>query len=413
MQHRTRRSRALAAVLMVGASVAVFNSSVSPVAGDGPVQQVEDIGVLRLRLSGTGGSVTFTPAAATEPAATQTITATSKCGASTSGPLVTITSVGGSQGLGLVTNGLGVRQKNTCSSAEGRVSGSERLSVALSASFAGDVFVADAELDVEGKFNGSLNVSLDGAPAINRTLRSASDNGPDSGVGDNDRVLLLEDDPDAEPFRALSLSANGGEVSLEGGGDGSYAQYAGAGKVGPIGTALGTADTIFRLIRVNEFADDLFCEETRNAAVIGGSATSAVVTRLPNDGGQACEDVGVTFEIDDEGVLLDKGTTGINSSDPQAVNALVEIVWAPQDAAVPLPNREINFHPDEDPDDFETVQWCVSWDPVAQTAVHPPDARFPGGVLPWCLVDEHVQLQSNNQVVQTQLYHGDGDPRWQ
>jgi hypothetical protein len=147
--------------------------------------------------------------------------------------------------------------------------------------------------------------------------------------------------------------------------------------------------------------------------VIGGSATSAVVTRLPNDGGQACEDVGVTFEIDDEGVFLDKGSTGINSGDPQAVNALVEIVWAPQDAAVPLPNREINFHPDEDPDDFETVQWCVSWDPVAQTAVHPPDARFPGGVLPWCLVDEHIQLQSNNQVVQTQLYHGDGDPRWQ
>ena len=210
----------------------------------------------------------------------------------------------------------------------------------------------------------------------------------------------------------MTLSADGGEIALDGGGDGSYAQYSAAGKVGPIGAALvpATADTIFRLVRMHEFADDLFCDETRNAAVIGGSATSAVVTRLPNDGGQSCEDVGVTFEIDGEGVLLDKGTIGINSGDPQAVNALVEIVWVPQDAAVPLPNREINFHPDDDPDDFETVQWCVSWDPVAQTAVHPPDARFPGGVLPWCLVDEHVELQSDNQVVQTQLYHGDGDP---
>ena len=413
MGHSTRKWRALAAVVATGVSVAVFNSSVSPVAGEGPVQQVEDFGVLRLRLSGTTRSVTFTPTGATEPTATQSITTTSKCGASTSGPLVTVTSQGGTQALGLVTNGLGVRQKNTCSSAEGRVSGSEKVSLALGASFGDDVVIADAELDIEGKFNASLNVSLDGEPAINRTLQSSSDNGPDSGVGDNDRVLLSAEQPDVDSFRALSLSAQTGELSIEGGGDATYAQYAATGKVGPIGTSLGTADTILRLVRVREFADDLFCEETRNAAVIGGSATSAVVTRLPNDGGQACEDVGVTFEIDDEGVLLDKGTTGINNGDPQFVNALVEIVWAPQDAAVPLPNREINFHPDEVPDDFETVQWCVSWDPVAQTAVHPADARFPGGVLPWCLVDEHIQLQSSNQVVQTQLYHGDGDPRWQ
>jgi hypothetical protein len=413
MQNSTRRWRALAAVAAVATGVVAFNSSVSPVAGEGPVQQLEDVGVLRLHLSGTTRSVTFTPTGASQPSVTQPIAVTSKCGASTSDPLLTLTGEGGTHGLGLVTNGLGVRQKNTCSSAEGRVSGSEKVTIALGTSFDDDVVIVDAELDIEGKFNASLIASLDGEPAINRTLLSSSDNGPDSGVGDNDRVLLSTQQPDVAPFRALTLSAQGGELSLEGGGDASYVQYAASGKVGPIGTSLGTADTILRLIRSREFAHDLFCEETRNAALIGGSATSAVVTRLPNDGGQECEDVGVTFEIDDEGVLLDKGTTGINSGDPQFVNALVEIVWAPQDAAVPLPNREINFHPDEDPDDFETVQWCVSWDPVARTAVHPPDARFPGGVLPWCLVDEHIELRSNNQVVQTQLYHGDGDPRWQ
>jgi hypothetical protein len=412
MRGTARRRRALGAMALVfGSSAAVFTSSVSPAAGDGPVQQVDEVGLLRLHLAGSGGTITFTPTGATAPTATQAVTATSKCAASTVGPLATLTSVGGTQGLGQVSNGLGVRQKNGCSTAEGRVGGSERLTLALGSSFDDDVFVADAELDVEGKFNASLWASLDGAPPVSRPLLSASDNGPDSGVGDNDRVLLSATQPDVDPFRAMTLSASPGELSFEGGGDGTYAQYQSSGRVGPIGTGLGTADSVFRLMRIHDFADDLFCEETRNAAVIGGSATSAEVTRLANDGGQECEDVGVTLEILDAGVLLDKGTTGLDTGTPQAVNALVEIVWSGHPAEVPLPAREINFDP-ADPTGWETVQWCDSWDPVTQTAVHPADARFPSGVLPWCLVDETVELQGDGTVVEIQHYHGDGDPMW-
>jgi hypothetical protein len=375
------------------------------------VQQVDEVGLLRLHVAGNGGTITFTPKGATTPTATQTITATGKCAASTTGPLATLVSVGGTQGIGLVTNGLGVRQKNTCSSAEGRTGGNERLTLALGPSFDDDVFVADAELDVEGKFNASLRVSLDGAPPVSRPLRSSSDNGPDSGVGDNDRVLVSRTQADVEPFRSMTLSASPGEVSLEGGGDGSYVEYQTSGRVGPVGTASGTADSILRLVRDHEFADDLFCQETKTASLIGGSATSAEVTRLPNDGGQPCEDIGVTLEVLDDGVLLDKGTTGLNTGTPQAVNAMVEIVWTAQPAEVPLPAREINFDPD-DPNGWESVQWCVSWDPVTQTAVHPADARFPSGVLPWCLVDDNVVLQGDGTVVQVQHYHGDGDPMW-
>jgi hypothetical protein len=413
MRVTARGRRALCAtVLVIGSSVAVFSSSASPAAGDGPVQQVDEVGLLRLHLAGNGGTITFTPEGATSPTTTQTITATGKCVASTAGPLATLTSAGGSQGMGLVTNGLGVRQKNTCSTAEGRIGGAERLTLALGPSFAADVFIADAELDIEGKFNASLRASLDGAPVVSRPLVSASDNGPDAGVSDNDRVLLSATQAGVEPFRTMMLSASPGELSLEGGGDGSYAQYQSSGRVGPIGTALGTADSVFRLIRMHDFADDLFCQETRNAAVIGGSATSAEVTRLANDGGQECEDVGVTLEILDAGVLLDKGTTGLNTGTPQAVNAMVEIEWTAQPAEVPLPAREINFFDPDNPNDWETVHWCDSWDPVTQTAVHPADARFPSGVLPWCLVDEHAELQGDGTVVETQLYHGFGDPRW-
>jgi hypothetical protein len=410
MQGSAGKWRALSAIgLVLGASVAVFTASVSPAAGDEPAPQAQEVGVLRLRLAGAGGTVTFTPTGAPAPTATQVITATGKCAASTSGPLVSLSSTGGSQGPGLVNNGLGVRQKNTCGTAEGRLGGSETVTLALGSAFGEHDVVADAELDIEGKFNASLDVSLDGAPAVNRTLVSASDNGPDSGVGDNDRVVLSSAQPDVDPFRTMTIRARTGELSLEGGGDGSYAQFAAAGKVGPLGAGLGTADTVLRV--VHGFADDLGCLESRTATVIGGSATSAVVTRLDNDGGQDCDDVGVTFEILDDGVLLDKGTTGLETGTPQAVNALVDIVWAAQTADVPMPAREINFDPD-DPTGWETVQWCESWDAVAETAVHPVDARFPGGVLPWCLVDDQVELQPDGTVVQTQRYHGDGDPMW-
>ncbi len=49
---------------------------------------------------------------------------------------------------------------------------------------------------------------------------------------------------------------------------------------------------------------------------------------------------------------------------------------------------------------------------MTQAAVHPPDSRFPSGVLPWCLVDDHVVLQSDGTVVQVQKYDGVGDPMW-
>ena len=366
---------------------------------------------MRLGLGVSGGMIRFVPTDTSQATITEAVTVNGKCGAATTGSLLTITAAGGSQGLGLVTRGLGVRQKNTCSAAEGRLGGSERLAVALGTAFGPDVFVVDAELDMEGKFNAGLNLSLDGAAPIGRPLASSSDNGPDSGIGDNDRVLLSTSQSDVSAFRSVTLAASGGELALEGGGDATYGQYAAAGKVGPLGTAAGTADTILRLVRVKEFADDLSCDETRAATVVGGSASGATVTRLENVGGGACEDVGVTFEVLDEGVLLDKGTRGLATGTVQSVQANVEIVWAAQPAQVPLPAREINFDP-TDPAGWETVAWCTAWDPMTQTAVHPADARFPGGVLPWCLVEEHVELQSDGTVVQIQLYDGAGDPMW-
>ena len=65
MERSARRWRAFGAIGLLGAaSVGALTSSVSPAAGQVAVQQLEDVGLLRLNLTGIGGRFTFTPAGA-------------------------------------------------------------------------------------------------------------------------------------------------------------------------------------------------------------------------------------------------------------------------------------------------------------------------------------------------------------
>ena len=98
----------------------------------------------------------------------------------------------------------------------------------------------------------------------------------------------------------------------------------------------------------------------------------------------------------------------------QAVNATVKIVWEPQAAAVPLDPREIDFDGGPGGDfEFEDVKWCSGIGPGPDFDVnHPTDPRFPGDLLPWCLIDEHVKLLPGGMVQVTQVYDGAGDPMW-
>jgi hypothetical protein len=262
------------------------------------------------------------------------------------------------------------------------------------------VKIAKAELDIEGKHNAKLGTALDGGPVVTRPLNHSSDNGPDSGVRDNDRVLIND------KFRSITLSPVGGQVSLEGGGDGTYPQYLAAGGVGPIGKALQTADTIFKLVQDFDHAVD--CLQSVDATVLGGTATSAQFDRLLNDGatnpGQ-CEDIGVTLQILDIGVRLAKSTSGLQTGAPQAVHAHVQIVWKLQDATVPLRTRQISLSSDPNPPEasFHDVQWCGS--DATGRVTHPTG-------VPWCLISDLVDLMANGQVEQTQLYDGSGDPMW-
>jgi hypothetical protein len=388
---------AAAALLLVSTGVGFGLSTATNARGATPITVRQDVGILQLHLSNAGSSITYTPPLGVPT--TQAISLTG-CVVTTGGSLLALTPSPSRFGLGVVSNGLGVRNKNNCATENGQIASAESLTLALGNAFGANVFVEDAELDVEGKHGADLGVALDRGAPMTVQLNSSSDNGPDSGVGDNDRVQLIDQD-----FRTLTLTAAGGEVSLEGGGAGTFAQYAAAGKVGPIGTSIGSADTIFKLVTINDYADAIDClDDPLSATLIGGAAAGATLARGLNDGASTpadCEDVGVTFEILEQGVLLNKGTTGVETGAPQAVNAEVEIVWEPQAAQVPLPARQINF--EGDPNGvFEPVQWCSGIAPDGDV-IHPADSRFPCGVLSWCLVDEHVQLLSDGTVQLAQV----------
>jgi hypothetical protein len=183
------------------------------------------------------------------------------------------------------------------------------------------------------------------------------------------------------------------------------------------------------------YAEAVFCSDdpvlAEDVALTGPAAQDATFTRGDNNaagGGVTqigCEDIGVTLQIDEDGVFLDKGTVGIFTGSPQDVNATLDVIWAPLDPVdeVAELDREINFFPDQGGpyDIFVPVQWCVSSEVVeldgieTLTAVH-PDApselagAFDDGKVPWCLVSNEETL-IDGKIVQVQLYHGKGDPR--
>ncbi len=168
-----------------------------------------------------------------------------------------------------------------------------------------------------------------------------------------------------------------------------------------------------------------------DVATTGPAAQAATFTRGDNNDGDGgvtndCQNIGVTLQIDDEGVFLDKGTVGIGPDGTvQDVNSTLLINWTPLDTSSPTLNadldREINFFPGEGSvfDIFVPVQWCLSSLDVdgTLTAMHPaapPElAGAPGftdGEVPWCLVSNTEEL-IDGKIVQEQLYHGKGDPR--
>jgi hypothetical protein len=369
--------------------------------------------------------------------AEQIIDVSKQCGVTTDGSLLAISAADdvGSRDVGLVSNGYGVKTKNNCSSAQGRVGLGQSITFELGSSFAENIEMVLGEVDVEGKFGADLGYAATlGEEVFSGTveLPNTTDNGPDSGGNDNNIVVIA---PEMN-FRSITFEAAGddkAEVAVEGGGDAIL-----AGEADSLRTALGVNQSLFELVSLREFdAGDLDCGDVvgPTAPDEEGPAERIILGRGDNLKSDPCNQVAYTFRIETESVLFDA-----NIEDQENANFLIRIDWDPDIVAVDPanpPDRQINYFPFVDPDDYEDTLAClalldegsaedgdiISEDPDPDDVyLHPtgptPSGKFDGEIVPWCVAGEKLVLLEAEVLgqpgkwQQVQWYDGAGDPRW-
>jgi hypothetical protein len=321
------------------------------------------------------------------------------------GALLTISDNGNRSYSGLVSNGFGVKTKNNCSTSQGRIGPSQELTLSLGDYFDDAVEIDILEVDVEGKFNASLSVTLDENLPFTESLPDGdSDNGPDSGPSDNTLVTIGGDGvPNFDTVTFGPAGPSSAEVSIEGGGDGPVE---GGDLRGP--DHFDVNQTLFQLVSTETWDGILNCDES--AVTVGDpgeAATDVAITRLSNKDGSCGALVLYNLDIDGTSVLFDP-----DLSVEDDAQFLVQIDWAPYADPFNPPHRQISFSGDGS--DYQDVVACESLvkDDPAKVDPEPADTiENPEGVL-WCLAGQRQNLLPDSTWQQVQWYHGGGDPFW-
>lgn len=343
--------------------------------------------------------------------------------------------------VGVDSNGLGSKlsTNNTCNRADGRISVPETFTFTIGTGIAALRFDG-AELDLEGKFNARLGWTTsnpaNASPGGGIALASTSDNGPDSGAGDNTKIVIGSEAVNTDDFTSLTLLALAGEIGVNGGGDGGY----------PAANlnSKGTFDSIFHLVSAQSFEYTVGCADVVQAdnALDGINSTDTAdsldslvksirYVRFPNKGETACPaaaddlEIGVEVQakqydtltkLDD--VFVNNSSTSANGT-AQAVRARLEIVWVVETAGKTAAQveaelaRDIDVNPADATPEVpvvycQNVPAAVSFAPLDPTVtsalVHPAGA-------PWCLISD-TRVVNGTTIEQTQVYSGNGDPQW-
>jgi hypothetical protein len=385
-------------------------------------------------------------------------------------PLLSIrpTSGGVTLPLGYVSNGLGTRENDTCSTANGTFGAGESMELALGTELLSQGIVIDrARLDLEGKFGTSLqyttfaNVADDeGTSGSIDGLWTANDNGSDNGPNDNADVFIGAEGDASDDFQKLSVTPtsadNRGQISLESGGD--------------HGADAASHRTTLWLVQPTagyEYALDCGDTESEEAGVdddfaattfpdiddLASHPISATLARYDDDlgaVGQPCAPIGANLSSSDLNVLLRKTTVDANGLE-QDPTLRFEVVWAvptsllggatdPFQRFVDLDGIDgTNDSNDEFP--VEPAQYCSSYTPNpvldpdgdgvdgfidvdhAGSVVHPADTRFESGKLSWCVIGDVRTPGTLNVTVdgvvtsipvifQRHIWDGQGDPKF-
>lgn len=347
----------------------------------------------------------------------QAINVSRRCEVTTDGSLLALSEGGGTRGIGWVSNGYGVKTKNNCATAEGRMEAGQSLTFALGSFFDDSFQINLAEVDVEGKFNADLgySYSLDGqGGSVTVSLPNTSDNGPDSGPGDNN-IALIEPPTNFDTVTFMPAGSESAAIAIEGGGDGIVAG-------GTLRGDLGVNQTLFDLVTVETWDGELNCGdvvvETRDPEQ-EGPADEISLGRGLNLKSSECGLVPYTFQIEADAVLFDTNVEGEDGA-----NFLVRIDWDPADPEIDpfnTPHREIDFTVNG-VEDYVPVVKCVSLlvegpdmnpDPDPNDVYeHPTVGEGDDAIVPWCLAGEKLVLLETGEWQQIQWYDGAGDPRW-
>lgn len=405
MKHTARQRAGIAAVaaLVITAGIGINSLTASGSVQTGNI--TVPYGTLTVQFTDRAGTITLDRladgATFTQPIITSQPCATLQLGGledgagnPLSGSLLTFSGhvSSGTPSIQLPGSGLGVHDGSNCGGPAGLVGPGEKLTLALG-SFADlttdEVTVGSASL-VIGKSHpqdGSLKLAFD-----------SGNLGPNIGVSNGGATIQVGTAFDHSLTLASTASQNSRGLSLRG-------------------------PTVFNLVAPFGFEQAIDCGDTADATIVddGIAASEAAFVRSETNGKSdaACDDAGVTLQINDDGVFFDNGNLGVNDQTFQDVTGYLQIDWS---AVAPDEDerldRRINFFPDagDDDEDYMPVVWCLGFDGTG-TPIHPetadPDFSVFNGVIPWCLVSDDRELDPvTGEIFQVQRYHGSGDPSW-
>ncbi len=343
--------------------------------------------------------------------------------------------------IGVDSNGMGSKlsTNNNCNRADGRISVPETFTVTLGTGIPAALRFDAAELDLEGKFNARLGWSTDNpansSPVAGVALASTSDNGPDSGAGDNTKIVIGSEAVNTDDFTSLTLRALGGEIGVDGGGDGGYPEANRNSK--------GTFDSIFHLVSAQSFEYTVGCADvvaadnaadglnSTNDPLADSLVQSIQYIRFPNKGETTCpvgaadKAIGVEVQASQYDTLTKLDDVFVNNSSTSAdgtlqnVRARLEIVWVVETAGKTAAHVEAELARDIDIDPADAtpgvpVVYCQNVPAAVSAAPLDPTVTdaivHPAGAL-WCLIKD-TRVVNGTTIVQTQVYSGNGDPQW-
>jgi hypothetical protein len=357
---------------------------VIPAIGEGTV--FGEVGSLRLQMNNTDGDrLVYDPVAADKPVLTQTLSQTN-CKLASSGD--TLMSIVGSSSFpiskpaaGLRDHRIGVVQllenHELCARIDGVIG--QRLTVGLTGSLA-ESDIGYSEIDLGFRHNGSAILELRNGGAlvgtVTVTCSSASDCGPDSGGDNNRRVILWidpEDNPGAGPWHSAQVAGVFDTIVIKPGSKSlksSISLEAGfhTSPPGPLGTELGTGDTLFTI--VEPFDGEIACETTveLQGEPTGAGQATTQISRGPNAGGEECGNGG-------KGPLLFNFESGAEGDD-----LFVDFIIQTDDS-----DTLAQF--------LEVITWNFEDPPTSdQNRVLSYDDHVGAGerIMPWCLIDPRV-----------------------